>query len=269
VAKREEITGTSPDVPGTVPEKEVDALYGLPLEEFTNARNELAGQLRSRGEREAADRVGALAKPTAAAWAVNQVMRTQRKDARALLEAGERLRKAHEDAAAGSAGARDLRDAADAERAAVGRLSRAAHGLTSASGRGLSESILERVTQTLHAISADIETRSLARAGRLSRERQATGAGALIAPPSRGRPRASRGTRPTEAQVRKTRERLKRAQREARDLRSARTRAARATSNAERALASAREEMRLADRKVAEKETEIGELRRKLEQLND
>src|SRR5688500_10521615 len=101
--KREEASGATPDIPETAPEEEVDALYGLPLEEFTKARNELAAELRSRGEREAADWVGALAKPTAAAWAVNQVMRTQRKDARALLAAGERLRKAHEDIAAGEA----------------------------------------------------------------------------------------------------------------------------------------------------------------------
>jgi len=266
VVKREEVTDATPGAPGSVPEEEVDALYGLPLEEFTNARNELAGELRSRAEREAADWVGALAKPTAAAWAVNQLMRTQRKDARALLAAGERLRKAHEDAAAGNASARDLRDAADAERAVVGRLSQAARGLTNANGRGLSESILDRVMQTLHAISADSETRSLAHAGRLSRERQATGAGAFVAPPSKGRRRDASAGRRTDVQLRKVREQLQRAQREARDLRSARTRAARATSDAEQTLARAREDMRLADQRVADKETEIDGLRRKLEQ---
>jgi hypothetical protein len=267
MVKREEVTGAAPDVPEKVPEEEVDALYGLPLEEFTNARNALAGELRSRGERAAANWVGTLAKPTASAWAVNQVMRTQRKDARALLAAGERLRKAHEDAAAGNASARDLRDAADAERAAVGRLSQAARGLTNANGRSLSESILDRVTQTLHAMSSDSETRSLAQAGRLPRESQATGAGAFVSPPGKGRPRDARAGRPTDARVRKARERLQRAQREARDLRSARTRAARATSDAEQALAHAREDMRRADRRVADKETEIEELRRKIEQL--
>jgi hypothetical protein len=255
-----------------VPEQEVDALYGLALEEFTPARNELARKLRSEGERAAADWVSALPKPSAAAWAVNQVMRTQRKDARALLAAGERLRKTHEDAAAGKASADDLREAADAERAAVGRLSHAAGGLTNASGRGLSETILERVRQTLHAISADSETRSLAHAGRLSRERQAAGAGALAVTPSRpskGRRPASRARadRRNEEQVQRAREQLRRAQGEVRDLRSARTRAARATSKAEQGLARAREQMRLADRRVTDKETEIEELRRKLERL--
>jgi hypothetical protein len=267
VVKRDETAGVAADSPKGVPDEAVDSLYGLPLEEFTGARNELAGELRSRGDRGAAEWVGALAKPTAAAWAVNQVMRTQRKDARDLLAAGERLRKAHEDVTAGNAGAQDLREAADAERAAVERLSRAARGLTDANGRGLSESILDRVAQTLHAVSADRETRSLAEVGRLSRERQATGAGAFIAPGRKGRRRAA-GTRgPTEAQVRKARERLQRAEREARDLRSARTRAARATSDAERALARAQKEARLADRKVEGKEAEVEDLRRQLEEL--
>src|SRR4029453_3354374 len=69
-------------------EQDADALYGLPLEDFTKARNELAEDLRAQGARPAANRVKALPKPTTAAWAVNQVMRTQHKDARALLAAG-------------------------------------------------------------------------------------------------------------------------------------------------------------------------------------
>jgi hypothetical protein len=247
-------------------EQEIDELYGLPLERFTKARDELAAELRSRGEREAAAEVGKLAKPTAVAWAVNQVMRTQRKEARALLEAGERLRKAHEDVTSGDASAQDLRDAVNAERAAVERLSQAARGLTNANGRDLSESVLERVAQTLHAIAADSETRTLATAGRLSRERQTTGA-AFLAPPDEERSSARRRNSPSKAQVQKARERLQRAQRAARDLRSARTRTARATSTAEQALTRAREDLRHLDRELADKESEIEELRRKLDEL--
>jgi hypothetical protein len=248
-------------------EQEIDALYGLPLERFTKARDELAAELRSRGEREAAAEVKGLAKPTAAAWAVNQVMRTQPSDARALLKAGERLRKAHEDAASGNASAQDLRDAANAERAAVERLSQAARGLTNANGRDLSESVLDRVTQALHAIASDSETRSLASAGRLSSEQRATGVAAFPAPPDRGRTRVKSRDRPSKAQVQKARERLQRAQREVRDMRSAQTRAVRATSQAERALTRAREDLRRLDRKLADKESEIEELRRKLDGL--
>ena len=270
-------------------EKEIDALYGLPLEEFTKERNDLADALRSKGDRQAADRVKALVKPKTAAWAVNQVMRTQPKDARALLDAGERLRDVHEGVTSGTATAGDLREAVEAEREAVGRLTDAARGLVNTQGRGLSESVLERVAQTLHALSTDSEIRSVADATRLSGERMP--ASASFAPSSsEGRPR--RPASPTgtakgqkvggggvggggaksrkgasAARIRKARDRLERAKREARDLRSSRTRAARATSDAERALVSAREKMRKADQKVEDKESEIKELRRRLEQL--
>jgi hypothetical protein len=256
----------SQDIPAAVPEDEYDSLYGLPLEDFTKERNALAKELRARGEREAAGWVGNLTKPTTAAWAVNQVMRTQRKDADVLLDAGDRLRKAHEKAAAGRGSARDLREAAEAEREAVGTLSRAARGLTSAKGRFLSEGVLERVAETLRAISGDPETRSLARVGRLSRESRATVTAALAASTA-ARRRDPKVSGPSPAEVRKARERLNRAQREVRDLRSARTHAARAIADAERALARTRKEGRQADRRVADKEAQIEELRRKLQQL--
>jgi hypothetical protein len=248
----------------------IDELYGLPLEEFTKARSELARELRSRGERESAQSVDALRKPTTAAWAVNQVMRTQRADARTLLDAGKRLRKAHEDVARGKANAGDLRDAAEAERVAVRRLSNAARGLVNASGRGVSESILERVTQTLHALSTDSEARAQASVGRLSKERRPSGAGLFAAAgagASAARPRAASRRGPSEAQVRQARERLRRAQQEAREARAARTRAARATSRAEQALVRAREGMRAADKRAADKEAAAEELRRKLDEL--
>jgi DNA repair exonuclease SbcCD ATPase subunit len=254
------------DIPKGVPEEEWDALYGLPLEEFTKARNKLAAELRAAGDREASKWVGASGKPTAAAWAVNQLMRTQRKDARELLDAGERLRKAHADVAARKASANDLREAAEAERSAIGRLSAAARGLTDADGRGMSQSVLDRVAQTLHALSSEAETRSLAEAGRLLRERQASGAGALAMPVAARRGSAGRRG-PSAAQVKKARERLERAQKEARELRAARTRAAKATSGAERELARSRKALREADRRAEAKESEVEDLRRRLDEL--
>jgi hypothetical protein len=248
-----------------VQEDRVDALYGLPLEEFTSARKKLADELRAGGEREAAKHVAGLSKPTTAAWAVNQLMRTQRKDARALLDAGERLRKAHEATAAGNASVRDLREAVDAERKAIERLTRAARGLTNKDGRELSENTLERVRHTLHAVSVDSEARSLAQAGRLSRELQASAAGAFAIPAGKARGGKVEARRP--AQVQKMHDRLERARNEARDLRSERTQAARAVSDVERALARARREMRKADQRVTDKEAEIEQLRRKLDQL--
>src|ERR671927_1493124 len=84
------------DVPTGVPEKRVDALYGVPLEEFTPARDALAKDLRGKGEREGAESVKGLPKPSTAAWVVNQLARTQGSEVQALLDAGRAMRAAHE-----------------------------------------------------------------------------------------------------------------------------------------------------------------------------
>jgi hypothetical protein len=52
---------------------DVDALYGLPIEDFTRERNALAARLRKGGEPERAEEVKRLAKPPVAAWVVNQL----------------------------------------------------------------------------------------------------------------------------------------------------------------------------------------------------
>jgi hypothetical protein len=54
-------------------EPEIDALFQRPLAEFTSARNALAARLRKEGRAGDAERVKALAKPPAPAWAVNQL----------------------------------------------------------------------------------------------------------------------------------------------------------------------------------------------------
>jgi len=54
-------------------EDEIDALFKLPLGEFTPARNALAARLKKAGEQAEADAVKALPKPSVAAWVVNQL----------------------------------------------------------------------------------------------------------------------------------------------------------------------------------------------------
>ncbi len=50
---------------------EADDLYGLPLEEFTAARDALAKRLRGEKRREDADAVKALKRPSVAAGAIS------------------------------------------------------------------------------------------------------------------------------------------------------------------------------------------------------
>ena len=82
---------TPPPVPPGRPE-DAEALYRAPLAEFVDARNALAARLRKAGDAEASARVKALPKPSAAAWALNQVYWRARDDYSRMIAAGDRLR---------------------------------------------------------------------------------------------------------------------------------------------------------------------------------
>jgi hypothetical protein len=98
--------------------RRVDRLYTLPLEEFTRARNELARELRASGDRDAAERVKALRKPSRSAWAINRLRQDDRAVLRSALKSGQQLRAAQSGALSGASGEK-LRDRARAERRAV------------------------------------------------------------------------------------------------------------------------------------------------------
>ena len=72
----------------------IQRLYGLPFGEFTAARNTLARQLRKDGDKEGAEEVASLPKPTVSAWAVNHLFTTDSERMEELLASGERARKA-------------------------------------------------------------------------------------------------------------------------------------------------------------------------------
>ena len=83
------------------PDKELDRLFALPLDEFTAARNDVVKRLKEAGEDEAAERVAALAKPSVPVWTINQLARQDKPAMRGLLDAATKLRKAQERALAG------------------------------------------------------------------------------------------------------------------------------------------------------------------------
>src|SRR4051794_35199931 len=149
-------------------------LYGLPLEEFTPARDAAARALRKAGEREAAAQVAKLPKPSPAAWAANQVAREQPELIAALLDAGAALRAA-QDAAMSGGGAASLREATLAERRAVDAVMSAAAALKPV-GKPLSRAMADRLRTTLHAAAGDPGLRAALSAGRLVSEAQAGGA---------------------------------------------------------------------------------------------
>jgi hypothetical protein len=154
-------------------------LYGLPLERFTEERNALAKALRREGRRDEAAEVSKLRKPSVAAWAVNQLVRTQRREMEALLDAGNTLQKAQADLVAGQAGPAALKNAVQAERAALDRLTEKARGLLSVEGHELKASTLELVSETLHAAALDKDARARVQDGCLHRELRHVGLGPM------------------------------------------------------------------------------------------
>jgi hypothetical protein len=158
-----------------------DELFGLALEDFVAQRDTLAKALRAEGRREDADAVRKLRKPTAVVWAVNQVMRTQRAPARALIEAADNALKRPGD-----------RDARRAHSDALDELARAAAGLLRGGGHGLSDDMLARVRSALHAASLDHELRDEFVAGRLQAEPGPAGLAALSAMSAQPKPRAAK-----------------------------------------------------------------------------
>ncbi len=96
-------------------------LYGLPIGEFVAARDDLARRTRAGGDRELADAVKALRKPTVVADALNRAVRADPAAIDALLDAADRLRLTQEALLAGEEAPAGADFAADqaAYRAAV------------------------------------------------------------------------------------------------------------------------------------------------------
>ena len=169
----------------------VDDLYGLPLDRFVPERAALTRALRAAGRREEAAAVANLRKPSVAAWAVNQLVRSQPRAIARLFRTGQGLRDAQSKALAGRGGGPRLRAAAERERAAVDELVRAARGLLTSDGHELSAAIVDRVGETLHAAALDDDAHQLVRSGRLERELRYVGFGlgeAPVAPARRATP---------------------------------------------------------------------------------
>src|SRR3954465_1889965 len=198
-------------------EGELDRLYGVPLNEFTAARDELVKDLRAQGDRERAQEVKTLRKPTAAVWLVNQLARERQLDVQRLLKAGESLTKSQADAAAGRSSR--FPEARRDEHHALEQLAKAARELADRSGVG--SAALAKATETLRAASLTQEGRELLRRGRLTEELEPPGFEALTGPKGLPQKRAPETTkRPQRDQQAEKRQALAEARERVRELRA-------------------------------------------------
>jgi hypothetical protein len=152
-------------------EDDVNALYSLPLAEFTAARNTLAGRLKKAGRgdvRGEADFVKALVKPSISAWAVNQLYWKHREAFDRLIAAAERFRQAQASRLARKVA--DMRTALDARREALSHLSDLATVLLRNAGHNPTPETIHRITTTLEAISAYASLPDASRLGRLTHD---------------------------------------------------------------------------------------------------
>lgn len=173
-------------VVGKGPRRAAD-LYGLPPEEFTSARNELARELKRAGKKEAADEVGALRKPTRSTWAVNQVARRRPQETRALVKAGDELRKAQR-AVVGGRGPEVLAEAQQTHRRVLNELTETVREVLGEGEHTSASSVLTQAVQTLRAASIDKEASKDLVRGTLAGEVEQSGFGPLLAAvPSRPR----------------------------------------------------------------------------------
>jgi DNA repair exonuclease SbcCD ATPase subunit len=237
-------------------EAEIDGLFRLAPAAFTQARNELAARLQKAGDTQDAKRVKALAKPSASAWAVNQLHWTAQQDLQALLDAGERLREAQ------GAGGAELREAIAQQRAALAVASKRAQSILTEGGHSVTPAVVRRVQRTLEALAVYGAKQPTPGAGRLTEDLEPPGFEALsglivgpaAAPPQAPEPRTSPAT-PAAARAERESlvaeiQALRRKATEARAAHEAaqhrREQAARDRARAERSLAEAETELRAA-----------------------
>jgi hypothetical protein len=259
-------------------DKVADDLYGLPPDEFTEARDTLVKRLRAEKQRELANEVKALRRPTVAAWALNQLVRNRRKDVEALLRAGDELREAQDELVASGDRSR-FQKAAATERELVAKLARDASSLAAEAGVGSSQGMEEKLVSTLHAAALDEATAAELGAGRILRERQAVaGFGGFEMAPAPARPAPKRTKRAKEskesdddgavkerraAEEARAREELSAARLEERKAGRERDAAAKAAERAAGRVAKAEERAAEAARRLDEVRAELEEAQEK------
>ena len=147
---------------------DIDALFALPLDEFTAARNALATRLKKSGKSDEADQVKALAKPSVSAWAVNQLYWEHRAAFDRLLATGQGFLNPEALQLAGKAGS--MREQAEARREALSELLHLADRLLRDSSHSPTSDTMRRISTSLEALSAYASLPNAPAPGRLSED---------------------------------------------------------------------------------------------------
>jgi hypothetical protein len=227
-------------------------LYGLPLEEFTPARDALAKELKAAGRKDEAAEVKSLRKPSLAAWALNRAARDHPDAVGQLRATGADLRAAQEEALSGDAGR--LREAGRALADEIDRVATLAADALRGAGRPATAAQQEKLAATLRTAAIDEAAGDVLARGVLVDDLDATGFTLLASGSGALSPSSSRSSSTAQADGDTKGATLPGAERPARK--------AKASKEAVEAVDAARRELRRCD---AEADQAITRARRKAE----
>ncbi|GAP45786.1 hypothetical protein [Streptomyces azureus] len=233
-----------------------DELYALRPEEFTAARASAVAAARTAGDRELAERIGTLRKPSLAAWASNLLVRSRPGDVEPLLRLGEGLRHAHH-----ALDRTQLRELSRQQHALIRALSAQVRQLAAEAGHPIGESVQREVENTLHAVLADPEAARAWASGRLAKPLSAAvGFPAVTQSALTGSATTQRGTSVTTVPSRPDR---KAGEQQRRRLAQAR----RDVEAAERELRALKDEAAAAGQAAEEAKQQVDRLQRRVDEL--
>jgi hypothetical protein len=172
----------------------LDALFSAPLDEFTAKRDALAKALRAAGAAQESQRVKALRKPTAVAWAINR-LHLERRGLAEIENASGALRAALRDPRS----TEDRRSAIESRRRALERATAATVAILEEAGSSVSPALLRRIERTLLALATGTSAggQDAPIPGRLTQELEPPGFEAILdapAPVARPAPSAAGAT---------------------------------------------------------------------------
>lgn len=150
----------------------VQQLYAAGLGEFMSQRSALVAEAKAAGERDLANQVGALRKPTVAAWALNHFVREHPDELEEFHEFAELLREAQR-----TLDADQLRVLSRERARRVDALARKVESASRAAGQPVSDAVGQEIRQSLTAFIADEAAEESIRTGALVRPLQYSGFG--------------------------------------------------------------------------------------------
>ena len=164
-----------------------DALYALPRDEFTPARDVRVREAKAAGDKPLASQLGKLRRPTVAAWLVNNLARRRPAELAELAALGETMRAAHQQLDGPA-----LRRLSEQRRELVAALGRSVRELAEAAGEEVSDPVSRELEGMFATALADPAAARALASGRLSSPKELASAATLdwpaIAPGARPRP---------------------------------------------------------------------------------